>query len=74
VFTGGVGEGSATVRELTADGLAFLGVVLDPERNASVGAAADTDISAAGSSAATLVITAREDLEIARQVRTLLSR
>ena len=42
--------------------------------NASMGAAADTEISAAGASAATLVITAREDLEIARQVRTLLSR
>ena len=73
VFTGGVGEGSATVRELTADGLAFLGVALDPERNASL-QAADSDISAADASAATLVIAAREDLEIARQVRTLLER
>jgi acetate kinase len=74
VFTGGVGEGSAMVRVLTADGLAFLGVALDPERNVSMEAVADTDISAADSSAATLVIAAREDLEIARQVRTLLSR
>jgi len=74
VFTGGVGEGSAMVRELTVSGLEFLGLALDPERNASVEAAADSDISATDASMATLVIAAREDLEIARQVRTLLSR
>jgi len=74
VFTGGVGEGSAMVRELTVSGLEFLGLALDPERNASVEAAADSDISATDASRATLVIAAREDLEIARQVRTLLSR
>jgi len=61
------------VRELTVSGLEFLGLALDPERNASV-EAADSDISVTDASTATLVIAAREDLEIARQVRTLLSR
>ena len=72
VFTGGVGEGSATVRELTVTGLGFLGVAIERERNAT--ATADADISAVGASAATLVIAAREDLEIARQVRSVLGR
>ena len=72
VFTGGVGEGSAAVRELTVDGLVFLGVAIDRERNGT--AAADADVSAVGASAATLVIAAREDLEIARQVRAVLGR
>jgi acetate kinase len=51
VFTGGVGENSARVRELACEGLAHLGV---PDR------------------AAVLVVPAREDVEVARQVRELL--
>jgi acetate kinase len=72
VFTGGVGERSAIVRELTIDGLGFLGVAIDEERNRA--AAADADVSAPGASAATVVIAAREDLEIAHQVRAVLGR
>jgi acetate kinase len=71
VFTGGVGERSAAVRALAAEGLGFLGVELDTTRNDA--ATADCDLSAAGSSVHTLVIQAREDLEIARQVRAVLS-
>jgi acetate kinase len=48
----------------------FLGAALDERRNQA--AAADADISAAGSAVATLVITSREDIEIAGQVRALL--
>jgi acetate kinase len=51
VFTGGVGENSARVRELACEGLGHLGV---PDR------------------AAVLVVPAREDVEVARQVRELL--
>jgi acetate kinase len=72
VFTGGVGERSATVRELTTDGLGFLGLAIDEERNrARIG---DRDVSALRASAATVVLPAREDLEIARQVRAVLAR
>jgi acetate kinase len=71
-FTGGVGEGSASVRELTVDGLAFLGLAIDRECNGA--AAGETDLSSSRASAATLVIPAREDLEIARQVRAVLRR
>jgi acetate kinase len=71
VFTGGVGEHSATVRALAVDGLQFLGLGLDAERNRTpIG---DADISAPQVSAATLVIAAREDLEVARQTRAVLA-
>jgi acetate kinase len=72
VFTGGVGERSAAVRKQTVDGLGFLDLALDQELNLS--ARGDLAVSAAGASAATLVVAAREDLEIARQVRAVLAR
>ena len=68
-FTGGVGEHAAEVRAATVAGLGFLGVAVDVAANAD--AKPDADISAAGAPARTLVLTAREDLEIARQVRAL---
>ena len=71
VFTGGVGERSAVVRELAVQGLDFLGLAIDPQRNGS--ASGDADVSRAGSPATTLVILAREDLELARQVRAIMS-
>jgi acetate kinase len=71
VFTGGVGENAAPVRAAGAEGLRFLGVAVSAERNAA--AAADLDISAAGAPVATLVIKAREDIEVAREVRRVLA-
>jgi acetate kinase len=71
VFTGGVGEHQPPLRARTADGLAFLGVVLDPDANGA--ATTDADISAAHASCRTVVVTAREDVQIARQVRTVLA-
>jgi acetate kinase len=70
VFTGGVGERSSEIRTRAADGLGFLGVAIDPERDAA--AAPDADVSASGAAVRTLVIEAREDLEMARQVRACL--
>jgi acetate kinase len=72
VFTGGVGERSAEVRAQAAAGLAFLGISLDQSRNRE--SDGDAEIGAADAAASTLVITAREDVEIAAQVTTLLSR
>ena len=71
VFTGGVGEHAPRVRALTADGLGFLGVELDAEANAR--ADGDAEIGAARAPARTLVVTAREDLEVAKHVRALLA-
>jgi acetate kinase len=71
VFTGGVGERSAEIRTWAAAGLEFLGVEIDEERNAD--GTADREISSATARARTLVVHAREDLEIARQTRALVA-
>jgi acetate kinase len=71
VFTGGIGEHQPPVRAEAAAGLGFLGVAIDSERNNGV--TADTEISVVSASVRTLVVTAREDLEIARQVRAALN-
>lgn len=70
VFTGGIGEHSIEVRGETVAGLGFLGLALDETRNASL--VGDGEITAEGATARTVVVTAREELEIARQVRTTL--
>ncbi len=70
VFTGGVGEHSSEVRAQAAAGLAFLGVEVDGARNDET--RADGEIGAKGAAVRTLVLTAREDIEIARQVRVVL--
>lgn len=72
VFTGGVGEGSATVRRRTGELLGWLGLAVDGERNET--ASGDADISAPAASVRVLVVTAREDLQIARECRGLLDR
>jgi acetate kinase len=69
VFTGGVGEHAPEVRQRCADGLEYLGVALDADRNARLGP--DAEIGARRSRVRTYVLTAREDLEIARGVRTV---
>ncbi len=66
VFTGGVGERAPEVRAGAAEGLGFLGVAVDAERNA----AGAEEIGSGG--ARVLVVEAREDLEIARGVRAAL--
>jgi len=71
VFTGGIGERSAPVRAMTADGLGFLGVAIDPGANEAA-ATADTEITARGGMVRSFVIPAREDVEIAREVRAAL--
>jgi acetate kinase len=71
VFTGGVGEHAAAIRERAAAGLGFLGVALDADANAA--ATGDADIGASGALVRTIVVTAREDLEVARQVRAALA-
>ena len=71
VFTGGVGERSVEVRAHAASGLAFLGVALDDGRNA--GARADCEIGSAQAAVRTLVVSAREDVELARGARAVLA-
>ena len=75
VFTGGVGENSPEVRSRTAGGLGFLGVAVDESRNnldkADRGGE-DWEITAARAAVRTFVIAAREDRQIAAEVRSVL--
>ena len=71
VFTGGVGENAPAVRTGTVSGLRFLGLEIDGALNADVNG--DTDISATSAAVATLVVKAREDIEVAREVRKVLA-
>jgi acetate kinase len=69
-FTGGVGENSSAIRAAAVERLGFLGVRVDETANAE--ARPDVAIDDPDSSAAVLVIAAREDLAIAAQTRSLL--
>ena len=70
VFTGGVGERSPAVREEACLGLGFLGVELDTKANSA--GSDDRRVSTSQAPTPVLVVRAREDLEIARQVRAVL--
>lgn len=66
VFTAGVGENAAAVRERALAGLEGFGVELDVERNRERGSGARR-ISTDASRTAVLVVPTNEELEIARQ-------
>jgi acetate kinase len=72
VFTGAVGEGSDRVRTATCDGLVFLGVAAGSSAGEAP-LAEDTDLTAEGARVRTLVIHAREDLEIAAETRAAMA-
>ena len=72
IFTGGVGEHSPEIRAETVRGLAWLGVTIDDDANLAV-ATTDRDISAPTSPVRTLVVPAREDLQIAHECRRLMA-
>ena len=69
VFTGGMGEHAPALRAAAAGRLDHLGVLLDDVTNR---ATADADVSAEDALVRTVVVTAQEDLEVAREVRRLL--
>ncbi|MBW0092053.1 acetate/propionate family kinase [Pseudonocardia sp. KRD-184] len=68
-FSGGVGEHQPVLRARVVDGLGFLGLALDPAANEAAGG--DADVTAPGAPARAVVVTAREDLVVAEQVRAL---
>jgi len=71
VFTGGVGENAPEVRAAAVDGLGFLGADIDESLNAD--GEGDRDISASDAIVRTLVVKAREDIEVAREVQHVLA-
>ena len=66
VFTAGIGENSALMRERATRGLSHLGIAIDNERN-NAAAKGERDISSADAKIKTLVIPTNEELEIAMQ-------
>ena len=72
VFTGGVGEHSPRIRRDACADLAFLGIELDDTRNSDP-PAGDLDLAVPAAGVRVLRISAREDVEIARQVREVLA-
>lgn len=66
VFTGGIGENSAVVRERTCSGLDSLGISLDPEKNKAVSGRI-SEIQQDRSAIKVMVIATDEELEIAQQ-------
>jgi acetate kinase len=64
-----MGEHAPVLRAAAAARLGHLGVALDA---AADGVTADADVSAAGAAVRTVVVTAREDVEVAREARRVL--
>ena len=73
VFTGGIGENSASVRSKSCEGLSGLGIILDDRRNSAV-AEAIREIQAKDSRVKILVIPTDEEHEIAQQTVEVIGR
>ena len=70
VFTAGVGENNAYIRELITKNLDIFGIKMDRRKNNN--AKGETDVSRDRSNVRILIIPANEELEIARQCKSLL--
>ena len=71
VFTAGIGENRAEMRQPICENLDQLGIILDPKRNKDV-QAQEAVISAPDSKVKVMVIPTNEELVVAREVRRLL--
>ena len=68
VFTGGIGERAAPVRERVCEDLEFLGIRLDPDRNAAHAPVISSD----DATVTVRVVPTDEDLMVARHTRRLI--
>ena len=71
-FTGGIGENSATLRRRICEGLEFLSIALDPDKNSNP--VPDCRIDRHDATVACLVLAAQEELVVGREVYRLLGR
>lgn len=69
VFTGGIGENCAPVREISCDGLEYMGVSFDKEKNATTRGLAE--LSTPDSKVKVLCIPTNEELVIARETKRI---
>ena len=72
VFTAGIGENNAYLRQRVADGLEFMGIGVDPVKNESRGD--DREITKEGCPVRTFVIATDEELMIAMDTQELTSK
>ena len=72
VFTGGIGENDAAYRLAITEGLEFMGIKLDKEKNNVRGI--KRDVSAEGAAVRTLVIPTNEELMIALDTKRLIEK
>jgi len=68
IFAGGIGEHSAQVRSGVCEGLRFLGILIDEQRNESNQGTVSDSSSAVGVS----IVTSQEDRQIARHCRAMM--
>ena len=71
IFTAGVGENSATTRQAICDKISYLGITIDPDKNAQRGE--EMIISTPDSKTAVMVIPTNEELMIARDTVELVN-
>lgn len=69
VFTAGIGENTSCIRKASVEGLEFMGIKIDDEKNKVRGQ--EMDISAEGAKVRTLVIPTNEELMIALDTKRL---
>jgi acetate kinase len=70
VFTGGIGENGVAIRAAVCQGLAALGIELDPQANAA--AKGEAAIHASGSREQIWVVPTNEEIIVARQAKQVL--
>ena len=66
IFSGGIGENAATIRQKICEGMEFMGLVIDPQKNASMVGGQEGSIAASSSRLDILVVPTNEELLIAR--------
>jgi acetate kinase len=72
ILTGGIGEKSVEVRENALEGLEFMGIEIDADRNAAA-TSGEAEISTDASRARVLVVPTNEEKTIARDVIRVLN-
>jgi acetate kinase len=72
VFTAGIGENQAQLREMVCANLDWFGIRLDPAKNAAYQRGQEAVISTADSRAKIMVVPTNEEIVVAREVKKLL--
>lgn len=74
VFTAGCGEHTPELREAVTEGLEFMGIKVDHDKNWNAKRGAEVDISANGSTVKVFIIPTNEELVIAKETEKLLKK